>query len=148
MSLFEILKTLHISAAFISIGGFALRGYWMFTDSPHSRARLTGVLPHLLDTLLLGSAVGMLAIWQINPFELPWLSAKIGALLCYIGLGMVAFRFGKSRRVRMIAFGLALLTASYIVAVALTKSTLVLQARGGPIADEGYPEVREMRAPP
>ena len=138
--MFEVLKGLHISCAILSISGFTLRGYWMFTDSPRLGRRSTRVLPHLLDTLLLGSAVGMLLIWQANPFALPWLSAKIFALFCYIGLGMTAFRFAKTRGLRAISFGLALLTAGYIVVVAYTKSPL------GPLANwhdqtQGYQAV-------
>lgn len=119
---FEWLKLLHAGSALLSISGFALRGYWMLTGNPRLRSRPARVLPHILDTLLLASAIGMLVIWQANPFEFSWLSAKIAALLCYIGLGMVAFRFGKTRRVRVIACGMALLVAAYIVAVAFTKS--------------------------
>ena len=119
---FEWLKLLHAGSALLSISGFALHGYWMLTGNPRLRSRPTRVLPHILDTLLLASAIGMLVIWQANPFEYAWLSAKIAALLCYIGLGMVAFRFGKTRRVRVIACGMALLVAAYIVAVAFTKS--------------------------
>lgn len=126
MSNIELLKLLHMSCAFLSIGGFTLRGYWMFTDNPRLRQRATRVLPHMVDTLLLGSAIGMLVMWQMNPLSLSWLSAKIIALLVYIGLGMVAFRFGATRQVRQVAFGLALLTAAYIVAVAYTKSPLVV----------------------
>ena len=126
MSLFEILKVLHVSCAALSIGGFTLRGYWMITGSPRLRSRPARVLPHLIDTLLLGSAIGMLVIWHANPFVLPWLNAKIVALLCYIGLGMIAFRFGKTRRLRLFAFGMALLNAAYIVSVAITKTPLGL----------------------
>ena len=119
---FEWLKLLHAGSALLSISGFALRGYWMLTGNPRLRSRPARVLPHILDTLLLASAIGMLVIWQANPFEFSWLSAKIAALLCYIGLGMVAFRFGKTRRVRVIACGMALLVAAYIVSVAFSKS--------------------------
>ena len=126
MASFELLKLLHMSCAFLSISGFALRGYWMLTDDHRLRLRTVRVLPHLLDTLLLGSAVGMLVIWQVNPFAVTWLLAKIIALLGYIGLGMVAFRFGATRRVRRTAYCLALLTAAYIVSVAYTKSPLGL----------------------
>ena len=94
----------------------------MMTGSPRLRQRASRVLPHIVDTLLLGSAIGMLVIRQLDPLSLSWLSAKLLALLVYIGLGMVAFRFGKNRQARVIAFALALTTAAYIVAVAYTKS--------------------------
>ena len=126
MAVFELLKTVHVSCAFVSIAGFTLRGYWMILDHPLLRSRLTRVLPHLLDTLLLASAVGMLVVWQVDPLAMGWLSAKLLALLVYIGLGMVAFRFGRSRRIRIAAFVLALLTAGYIVTVAFTKSPLAM----------------------
>jgi len=81
-----------------------------------------------LDTLLLAAAIGMLFIWQANPLAIDWLSAKIIALLLYIVLGMVAFRFGRTRTVRIIAFAMALLTVFYIVTVAYTKSPLGMLA--------------------
>ena len=118
------LKLAHLSSALLSISGFALRGYWMLTDNPLLQRRLTKVLPHVIDTLLLGSAIAMLFLWQASPLELPWLIAKIVGLLLYIGLGMVALRFGKTRRARATAFVLALLTAAYILSVAYSKSPL------------------------
>ena len=48
--------------------------------------------------------------------------------LVYIGLGMVTFRFGATRQMRQVTFGLALLTAAYIVAVAYTKLPLLVAA--------------------
>ena len=94
--MFEALKHIHISCALLSIAGFTLRGYWMLTGSSLLRRRSAKVLPHVIDSLLLGSAIGMLLIWQVSPLQLSWLSAKIIALLVYIGLGMVALRFGGS----------------------------------------------------
>lgn len=124
MATYELLKAMHVSCAFLSIAGFTLRGYWMITEDSRLRSRLTRVLPHLLDTLLLASAIGMLLVWQANPLATGWLSAKLAALLLYIGLGMVAFRFGTTRAVRISAFAAALFTAFYIVTVAYTKSSL------------------------
>jgi uncharacterized membrane protein SirB2 len=111
-----------MGCAFLSIAGFTLRGYWMLTGSPLLRRRPAKVLPHMIDTLLLASAVGMLLIWQLSPLQSDWLIAKIVALLVYIGLGMVALRFGKSMKTRVNALLLALLTAAYIVSVAYSKN--------------------------
>ena len=117
-----MLKIIHVTCAFLSLGGFALRGYWMATANPLLQRRITRTLPHVVDTLLLGSALGMLFAWQLSPFELPWLTAKILALLLYIALGMIAMRFGKTRTVRLGAWMAALFTAFYILSVAFTKS--------------------------
>lgn len=122
MSVFEWLRVLHIGFALCSISGFALRGYWMATGNPLLQRRLAKVLPHIIDTLLLASAIGMLLIWRVSPLHMDWLLAKITALPVYIGLGMVALRFGSRRRIRIAAWLLALASAAYIVSVAYTKS--------------------------
>lgn len=122
MSSYLILKTLHVSCAFISIGGFALRGWWMLADNPLLQRRPAKVLPHLVDTLLLGSAIAMLVLLGLSPLQQPWLLAKIAALLAYIGLGMVALRFGRDRFQRRMAYLAALCCAAYIVSVAYSHS--------------------------
>ena len=124
MTLAAFLKLIHVSCAFVSITGFALRGYWMVVDNPLLQHRIVKVLPHVNDTLLLGSALTLLMVLQLSPLTQPWLSAKIIALLLYIGLGMVALRFGQSKKIKVSAFLLALLTAGYMVSVAYTKSPL------------------------
>jgi uncharacterized membrane protein SirB2 len=122
VSWFETLKWLHVTCAFLSFTGFALRGYWMLTNNPWLKNRLTRVLPHTVDTVLLVSAFAMLYLWQLSPITTPWLIAKILALLVYIALGMIALRFGKTKTVRASAYISALLTVFYIVSVAFTKS--------------------------
>ena len=106
----------------MSIVGFGLRGYWMVSDDPLLQHRTAKVLPHIIDTLLLGSAITLLLILHLSPLAQPWLIAKIIALLIYIGLGMVALRFGRTRKTKVKAWLLALLTAGYIVSVAYSKS--------------------------
>lgn len=128
LNYFMVLKLVHIFCALLSISGFALRGWWMLSGNALLQTRLARVLPHLVDTLLLGSAIWMVVLWQVNPFQLDWLSAKIIALLVYIGLGMVALRFGKTRHMRIGAYALALATAAYIVSVAYSKSAAGLLA--------------------
>ena len=122
MSTFDWLKALHVSCALLSISGFALRGYWVLSDNPSRSLRLTRLSPHIVDTLLLASAVTMLVIWEISPLQLDWLMAKIAALLVYIGLGIVLMRFADSHRSRQLTYAAALLTAAYILSVAYTKS--------------------------
>jgi uncharacterized membrane protein SirB2 len=50
-----------------------------------------------------------------------WLTAKVLALLLYILLGTVAIRHGRTRRVRIVAWILALVVFGYMVAVARTR---------------------------
>ncbi|MEE4381818.1 MAG: SirB2 family protein [Pseudomonadales bacterium] len=115
---------LHVGCVVLSIAGFLLRGAWMLIDSPLRTTRPARVLPHVVDSFLLVGALGLAATLGAWPFAQPWLTAKVLALLAYIGLGMVAFRFGRTKRVRASAFVVAVAVLAYLVAVALTKDPL------------------------
>jgi uncharacterized membrane protein SirB2 len=79
------------------------------------------VAPHLVDTTLLVSAVALAWTLRVSPLTDAWLAAKLIGLLAYVGLGLVALRFGRTRAVRATAWAGALLAFAYIVSVALTK---------------------------
>ena len=116
------LKTLHQVAVVVSVGGFFVRGVAAFVQAPWVRSRTARTLPHMVDTLLLASALLMVWMLRLNPLTTPWLAAKIIALLCYIGLGLLALRPGRPLAVRVAAWLAALGCVAYIVAVALRKN--------------------------
>ncbi len=119
---YPFLRHLHMSCAALSIALFVVRGSCQTAGWPWRRWRWLRIAPHLVDTVLLGAAIS-LAWWsQQYPFAQNWLSAKVVALLMYIGLGSLALRTGVSRAVQCSAFLGALLTVAYIVGVALTRS--------------------------
>ncbi len=84
--------------------------------------RLTRIFPHLIDTILLVSAVTLVWQYQLSPLQQPWLISKIVALLAYIGLGTVALKRGKTKAQRTGALIGALFCFAFIVAAAITKS--------------------------
>lgn len=118
--------TLHVSTALISIAGFIIRGILHFSGSDLVNRKWFKITPHIVDTLLIVSAVTLLIQSNLNLLNTSWLLAKVIALVVYIGLGLVAFRFGKTRLVRMMAWGGAILVFAYILGVAVTKNPLVL----------------------
>jgi uncharacterized membrane protein SirB2 len=118
---YGVLKAIHQSAVAISLAGFFARGLGMLADAGWLRHRVTKTLPHVVDTVLIVSAIGLAWMLRLSPTSTPWLAAKIVGLLAYIGLGMVALRFGRTRTVRASAWIAALVTFGYIVSVALTK---------------------------
>ncbi len=118
------LKHLHVACVLISGLGFVLRGIWMLRDSSLLSHRLSRILPHVVDTALLGSALA-LAVWSGQyPFAAGWLTAKVGGLLAYIVLGVFALKRGKTKAVRAAFLLLALTAYAYIVSVALTRNPL------------------------
>jgi uncharacterized membrane protein SirB2 len=89
---YAVLKAIHVGAVTLSGAGFFARG--------------------------LGMLAG--ARW-VSPLTDAWLAAKLIGLLAYVGLGLIALRFGRTRAVRATAWAGALLAFAYIVSVALTK---------------------------
>lgn len=116
------IKHLHVLCAVLSISGFVLQGVWMMRRSPLLDHRVTRTLPHLIDTVFLGSAITLATMSGQYPFVAPWVTAKVVALVVYILLGATALRWGRTMRVRVLALLAALLTFSWIVSVALSKN--------------------------
>lgn len=121
---YAVIKTIHVACVAASYVLFVTRGWWMLQESPRLQQRWVRTLPHGIDTLLLASAITMAVMSRQYPFVAAWLTAKVLALLVYIGLGMVALRFGRTRGVRIAAWIAAQFTFVYIVTVALTRNPL------------------------
>jgi len=125
---YATLKLIHVSAVTVSFIGFVVRGLGALRDASWVRNRLARTLPHLVDTLLLLSAVGMLCILRLSPWEQPWLRAKILGLLIYVALGSVALRptpgvrAPRSDWVSVGAWIAALVVFGYIASVAVIKT--------------------------
>jgi uncharacterized membrane protein SirB2 len=118
------LKHIHITFAVLSGSLFFVRGLLMLRGSALLQGRALRIVPHLIDTLLLASAIGLVMVSGQYPFVQSWLTVKLLALLGYIVLGSIALKRGKSKGSRAIAFVAALLLFAYIVKVAISKQVL------------------------
>ena len=121
---YPTLKILHIASVMTSYALFFVRGIWMIAESPRLTARWVRVAPHVVDSVLLASAIAMALMIRQYPFVAGWITAKVLALLLYIALGAFALRRGKTKAIRVRAWIAAQAVFAYIVAVALTKNPL------------------------
>ncbi len=119
-----VVKTIHQSAVALSFAGFFARGCGALAGAAWVGSRAAKTLPHIVDTVLLASALALAWALQLNPLSQPWLLAKIVALVIYVVLGALALRPGRSLRLRAMAWFCALATFGYIVSVAISKSAL------------------------
>lgn len=120
------LKHLHVT--FVALSGllFLVRGIWMLRASPNLEQRWARIVPHIVDTLLLASAIGLAVVSHQYPGQMPWLTAKVVGLVAYVVLGTIALKRGRTQGLRTAAFVGALACFAYIVAVAVTKNPLVV----------------------
>ena len=122
--MYMVIKQVHLFAVSISLTLFLLRGVWMLRGSPILQQRWVRVVPHVNDTVLLGAGVWLAILLRQVPGVSGWLTAKLIALIIYIGLGTIALKRGRTATQRTVAWFAALAVFAYIVAVALTKNPM------------------------
>lgn len=119
---YALIKLVHLSSAALSISLFFIRGIWALQAPQYLRRRWVRIVPHLIDSVLLASAVALALLSHQYPGTDSWLSAKVIALLAYIALGTIALKRGRTQRIRALAWIAALTVFAYIVVVARTRS--------------------------
>jgi uncharacterized membrane protein SirB2 len=119
-----LIKHLHMTTAGLSLAFFILRAWWSVRESPLLRQRWVKVVPHINDTLLLLFGVLLMVMLSMWPQHHAWLAAKILALLVYIGLGTVAIKRGRTRRVRGAAALAAVAMFLYMLGAAVHSDPL------------------------
>lgn len=124
MEIYPIVKHIHMTAAVLSLLGFILRGFWMFSDNNLLSAKPVKILPHIIDTVLLLAAIYLVVVTQMYPFVVNWVTAKVLLLVVYIVAGTIALKRGKTKQIKIIAFVVALLSVIGIFGIASTKPAL------------------------
>lgn len=115
-------KHIHLTCIVLSLCLFLLRGYWSLLSPKRLEKLWVKVVPHIVDTLLLISAITLVFLLQQYPFIEHWLTAKVLALFAYIGFGTFAIKRSKSQQGKIVALIFSLACFAYIVAVAVTRS--------------------------
>ena len=98
------LRSVHMTCAALSILAFVIRYVWMLRESTLLQQRAVKIVPHIVDTLLLLSAIGLVGIIGFGS-NAAWLSAKIVGLIVYVVLGTLALKRGRTKGARAV-FGL------------------------------------------
>ncbi len=124
MTRFYLLRSLHIFLVASTYTLFVLRGIWSLNNAAIINKRWVGIVPHVVDTLLLGVALVLAYTLQQYPFVDAWLTAKATGLLMYVVLGFVALHRRFNKTIRLFAWLAAQVTFAYIVLVAITRNPL------------------------
>ena len=119
-------KDFHVLFVVLTFAFFFIRGIWMLQDSALLKKKWVKLLAPVIDTLLLISAITQAINIHQYPLTHHWLTAKVLALIVYIGLGMVALTYGRTKKVRGIAWLGALGCFAYIVSVAYTRNPAII----------------------
>jgi uncharacterized membrane protein SirB2 len=122
-SMYLFLKYLHIFCVAASFSLFFVRGLWIMRVYPPASEPWIKALPHVVDSLLLLSAVGMVATAPRFDWNTP-MQVKLGLIVIYIGLAVLVFRAGTPSLAKAFAWVGGLLLFLYVTTVALVQHPL------------------------
>lgn len=117
-----MIKTLHVSCAYLAGLGFLLRGIGILIKHPAMHHKIVKVIPHIIDTILLISGIILAIHLSLSPHEQPWLAAKLITLFLYIGFGLLLIRWGTTQTRQWTGLLGGLMAYLYIVGAAHSKS--------------------------
>lgn len=107
--------------AVLTAVGFCVRGAWMLTESAMLQKKLVKVLPHIIDTVLLLSAITLVVMSGQYPWVAAWVGIKIVLLVAYVVLGTFALKRGKTKQTRTLFFAVSIAVLLALFAVAGIK---------------------------
>src|SRR5690606_39384348 len=76
LPIYTLVKSIHVGSVVLSGAGFALRGLWMLSGSELLRHRVTRIVPHVVDTVLLAPAIVLVMMSGQYPTTFPWRSEE------------------------------------------------------------------------
>lgn len=119
-------RLVHITAVLASGGLFLIRGLALFAGLGWAKSPPLRYLSYTIDTVLLTAALMLMTMVQQYPFVHGWLTVKVVLLVVYITLGILAFRPGRTRALRIGSWIAALAIYGFIISVARAHDPLGL----------------------
>ncbi len=123
--MYMMAKHLHLTAVGLSIFLFVLRFIWAQFNPDFLKKKWVKVVPHIIDTVLLGSALWLCTIISQYPFVDSWVTFKVVGVLAYIAMGMLALKWGRTIAMKWVGFIGALAWLALTAKVAITKQALL-----------------------
>lgn len=118
-------KHTHLLLVVLSVSFLLLRFVMHLKSAPLLQRKFFKIAPHVIDTFLLLSAVGLMLILRQYPLVNPWLTEKVFAVIAYIILGVMAFK-GRTLAIRWFCLLGALGWLALAIRVAITKQPVFI----------------------
>ncbi|AFT77968.1 Invasion gene expression up-regulator SirB [Alteromonas macleodii str. 'Black Sea 11'] len=122
--MYMMAKHLHMTAVGLSILLFVFRFIWSQFDASVLSKKWVKILPHIVDTVLLASAIWLCVILSQYPFVNAWLTFKVVGVVLYIVFGLFALKKAKTTMGKWSFFVAALAVLMATAMVAVTKQPL------------------------
>ncbi|MCC2604322.1 SirB2 family protein [Planctobacterium marinum] len=120
-----MVKHIHMTAIAVSFLLLVLRFIWVMSNSGMMSKKWVKVVPHVIDTVLLASAITLCILLAQYPLYNGWLTEKVIGLIAYILLGLFALKLGKNKVIKSVAFVGAVAVFAMIGKIAVTKQAFI-----------------------
>lgn len=120
------LKHSHMLFVVLSVSLLLFRFVLVARQSPLMQQTWLKIVPHVVDTCLLATAVGLMVTIQQYPFSSPWLTEKLMGVVCYILLGAMALK-GRTPTMRLMSLVGALAWLAMVAKMAIMKTPMLFQ---------------------
>ena len=125
-SLYPATKHLHLTLLAVSALFLTVRFVLHLRQSELMNKKVIKIAPHVIDTFLLLSGLTLCFMIQQFPFVDPWLTEKIGAVVAYIALGVIAIKSNRNTVFKVFAFLGAIGWLVYAAKMAHFKQAVLL----------------------
>ncbi|MEC8417212.1 MAG: SirB2 family protein [Pseudomonadota bacterium] len=122
--MYMMAKHLHLTAVALSILFFIFRFIWSQFDANALSKKWVKITPHIIDTVLLASAIWLCIILSQYPLVNAWLTFKVIGVVLYIVFGLFALKKAKTAVGRWAFFVAAIAVLMATAMVAVTKQPL------------------------
>ena len=122
--MYMMAKHLHMTAVGLSILFFVFRFIWSQFDATALSKKWVKILPHIIDTVLLASAIWLCIILSQYPLVNAWLTFKVVGVVLYIVFGLFALKKAITALGKWSFFVAALVVLMATAMVAVTKQPL------------------------
>lgn len=122
--MYMALKHSHMLFIALSVTFLSVRFLLSLKSPALLQNKFLKIAPHVVDTFLLLTAIGLMLTIQQYPFQTPWLTEKLFGLFAYIGLAVMALK-GRTLLMRWVGFVGALAWLAVVGKVAITKTPML-----------------------
>ncbi|QHJ09819.1 Protein YchQ [Paraglaciecola mesophila] len=123
--MYTAVKHIHLTCIALSVLLFVLRFIWTMTQSSMLEKKWVKITPHIVDTLLILSAVTLCVLISQYPFVTPWVTEKLVGLFMYVFMVALALKMARTNFMRVIGFIGALSWIAFTALVAISKQPIL-----------------------
>lgn len=124
--MYMMAKHLHMTAVGLSILLFVIRFLYGQMNPAFLQKKWVKIVPHVIDTILLLSAIWLCVLISQYPLVDGWVTFKVIGVILYIFAGMLALKWAKTPPLKWAGFFAALIVLALTAKVAVTKTVFFL----------------------